>query len=425
MSHRRAFITQLASLAGAPAISSLLAVDRAFARTLDSLPLSQDDETAFAALRDGYLLDPGITYFNHGSIGTIPRAVQQARAAYLDVCESNPWLYMWGGAWEEPREIVREKAAALLGCSDSEVAFTHNTTEGFNTLAAGLPLGPGDEVLFSSLNHPGASIAWRHYAETRGFKVKRFDFPILDVPNMTAGDVLDAYDRNISRTTRVLVFPHIDNMVGLRYPVKKLAALAHDRGIEFVAVDGAQAIGMIDAKPGTMGVDFYCTSPHKWLQAPKGLGLMYVRRDLQQRLRPLWVTWGQQRWKGTVRIFEDYGTRNLPEVITLGDAIDFQMKLGAREKEARYRTIWEHFRSAAERAGHVVWRSPTSWSLSASLYAVEIRERDSRDVFDRMYRQHGFVFRPFSTQGLNTVRVSPNVFNTETEIERFFELTGR
>jgi selenocysteine lyase/cysteine desulfurase len=100
-------------------------------------------------LRDRYLLDPGVTYFNHGSIGTIPRVVQDARSAYLDLCETNPWLYMWGGAWEEPRELVRRKAADLLGCDAVELAFTHNTTEGFNTLAGGLALGPGDQVLFA------------------------------------------------------------------------------------------------------------------------------------------------------------------------------------------------------------------------------------------------------------------------------------
>jgi selenocysteine lyase/cysteine desulfurase len=332
---------------------------------------------------------------------------------------------MWGGAWEEPREQVRGQAAAYLGCRPEEVAFTHNTTEGFNTLASGLALGPGDDVLFSSLNHPGASVCWHHYAETKGFEIKSFDFPILDVPEITSDEVLDAYDRNISSSTRVLVFPHVDNIVGLRYPVKELAALAHSKGVEIVAVDGAQTVGMIDVDLGALGVDVYCTSPHKWLQAPKGLGLMYVRHDLQPAIRPMWVTWGQARWEGTARIYEDYGTRNLPEVLTLGDAIDFQVSLGSAEKEARYQVIWERFRAATEDSEHVVWRSPTTWERSASLYALEIRDRPSSAVFDYMYSAHGFVFRPFSTLGLNTVRISPNVYNTEEEIEGFFELTAR
>jgi selenocysteine lyase/cysteine desulfurase len=422
MTHRRAFIKQLAAVAGASGLGSLLEIEDAFAEELSTLPCGPADGPA--ALRDRYMLSPEVTYFNHGSIGTIPRAVHQARATYLEICESNPWLYMWGGAWEEPREQVREKAAAYIGCRPPDLAFTHNTTEGFNILANGLPLGPGDEVLFSSLNHAGAAICWDHYAETRGFTVKRFDFPILDVPEMSADDVLDAYDRHITADTRVLVFPHVDNIVGLRYPVMRLAALARSKGVEIVAVDGAQTVGMIDLNVAELGVDAYCTSTHKWVQSPKGLGLMYVREELQAALRPMWVTWGQARWQGSARKYEDYGTRNLPEVLTLGDAIDFQEALGSTWKEERYAALWERFRLMAEESDRVVWRSPRSWSGSASLFAVEIRGADSQDIFDYMYREHGFVFRPFQTQGLNTVRISPNVYNTEEEVGRFFEVVG-
>lgn len=422
MTHRRAFIKQLASIAGASGLTSLFALDDLIANELSALAASGDDDAAWAPLRDRYLLAPDIVYFNHGSIGTIPRIVHEAQAAYLRTCESNPWLYMWGGAWEEPREIVRQKAARLLGCQPTELAITHNTTEGFNTLASGLDLGPGDEVLFSSLNHAGASVCWQHYAAAKGFSVKSFDFPVLDIPALTADDVLEIYARNIGDRTRVLVFPHIDNIVGLRYPVKELTALAKSRGVDIVAVDGAQSVGMIDVDVRSLGVDVYCTSPHKWVQSPKGLGLTYVREEIQERIRPMWVTWGQARWKGTARIFEDYGTRNLAEVITLGDAIDFQNQLGGEAKAKRYREIWERFRSAADASDRVVWRSPRTWSRSASLFALEIRHVDSQVVFERMYGEHGFVFRPFRTQGLNTIRISPNVYNSEEEIHRFFEV---
>jgi len=399
-------------------MASLMKIDEALAAEMERLPTR--GPSPLATVRDRYLLSPDVIYFNHGSIGTIPRVVNEARAAYLELCETNPWLYMWGGAWEEPREAVRQLSADLLGCQAAEVAFTHNTTEGFNTLAGGLELGPGDEVLFSSLNHAGAAICWQHYAETRGYTVKSFDFPILDIPNMTANDVLNAYDRNITSATRVLVIPHVDNIVGLRYPVKELAALAKSKGVEIVAVDGAQAVGMIEVDVADLGVDVYCTSPHKWLQAPKGLGLMYVRQDLQDDIRPIWVTWGQDRWRGSARVFEDYGTRNLAEILTLGDAIEFQNNLGDATKESRYRELWETFRTATEESSRVTWRSPTTWEMSVSLYALEIEDITSQAAFNHMYEEHGFVFRPFGTQGLNTVRISPNVYNSEEEIERFF-----
>jgi selenocysteine lyase/cysteine desulfurase len=420
MTHRRSFLTQMASVAGATGLAGLVDVQRAVALEVRRIAAEGQRPSPLTRLRDRYLLSPDVTYFNHASIGTVPRVVHEAHLGYLSICETNPWLYMWGGAWEESRARVRAAAARLLHCAPGEMALTHNTTEGFSMLANGLALGPGDEVVFSSLNHDGASVCWFHNAKAKGFTVRQFAFPVLDVPHMTADDVLDVYDRHITSRTRVLVFPHIDNIVGLRYPVKRLTALAKERGVDIVAVDGAQSVGMLDVDVHDFGVDVYAASSHKWLQAPKGLGLLYIRQGVQEQMRPMWVTWGQERWKGTSRIFEDYGTRDLPAVLALADALDFQEALGSPMKVARYRALWQHFQAAAARAG-IAWRSPQTWSLAASLYALEIDDSDSRAVFDRMYRENGVVFRAFRTQGLNTVRISPNVVNTEEEIDRFVE----
>jgi isopenicillin-N epimerase len=425
MTDRRQFVRSLAAGAAAgPALALLGPFRQAFARDLSGVDLASYTARSFAQLRSAYMLDPDVTYLNHASIGTMPAAVFEARARYLEVCERNPWLYMWGGVWEEPREEARAKAAALLGCRPREVTFTHNTTEAFNVLAHGLPLGSGDEVLFSSLNHDGASACWRHMAPVRGFTVKQFVFPVLDVPAMTEAAILNRYDEQITPNTRVLVFPHIDNMVGLRHPVRALADLAHGKGVEFVAVDAAQTVGMIDVDLGAMHVDVFATSPHKWLQAPKGLGLMYVSDAARDSIRPMWVTWGQTRpgWQGTGRLFEDYGTRNLAEVLTLGDAIDFQAAMPAQERERRLRELWAYTRRRAMEHPRADWRSPHSWEQSGSLYAVEIRDKNIAEVSQWMFEEHGVVFRPFRNEELNTARISPNVFTTEEEIERFIRL---
>ena len=357
MESRRGFLKHVGVAGGGVALSGLAGARQLFASDVESVPSLASLESDFKALRDRYLLDPDVLYFNHASIGTVPRAVHEARARYLELCETNPWLYMWGGVWEEPREEVRAKTATYMGCQPDELAITHNSTEGFNLLAQGLPIGPGDEVLFSSLNHAGASICWEHHAATKGYSVHRFDFPILDVPRMAASDVLNVYDQQIGANTRVLVIPHIDNIVGLRYPVRELAALARSRGVKFVAVDGAQSLGMIPLDMHDLGIDFYASSPHKWVQSPKGLGVLYVREDVRELLRPMWVTWGQQRWSGSARMFEDYGTRNFPDVITVGDAIDFQIQLGAYEMESRYRKLWELAVNVVDCTSGLMWHS--------------------------------------------------------------------
>ena len=422
---RRRFVKSLAvGAAAAPILSVLGPLRGAFARDLARLELENYTTRTFAQMRSEYLLDPGVTYLNHASIGTIPQAVFDARSRYLEICERNPWLYMWGGGWEEPREEVRAKAGEFLGCRPTEVSFTHNTTEAFNLLANGLPLGPGDEVVFSSLNHAGASVCWTHMAPKKGFTVKQFQFPIADVPRLTKDDVLNLYDEQITSRTRVLAFPHIDNMVGLRHPVRELAELAHSKGVEFVAVDAAQTAGMFTVDVDEMGVEMFAASPHKWLQAPKGTGLMYLRESIREHVHPMWVTWGQQRagWTGTGRIFEDYGTRNHAEVLTLGDAIEFQARMAPDQREARLRELWEYTRRRAMEHPMTDWHSPHSWEMGGSLYAVEIRDKNIAEVSQWMFEEHGVVFRPFRSQELNTARISPNVFTSEEEIERFFRL---
>jgi len=424
MTHRRAFLKQAAGVLGATALAPLIATDRAMATTTRGLASAGAGRLGAVRLSEEYLLGPDISYLNHASIGTIPRAVHEAHKAYLSVCETNPWLYMWGGAWEAPRESVRALAADTLGCAATEVAITHNTTEGFSLLAQGLPLGPGDEVLFSSLNHDGASVGFTHHAATRGYSVRTFPFPLEEAGRLSAEDVVQLHVDAIRPETRVLVFPHVDNIVGIRHPLAALSAAAHERGVEFVAADGAQSVGMIGLELDASGVDFYAASPHKWVQCPKGLGLFYLRAEHIDTLRPMWVTWGQRRWAGTVRRFEDYGTRNLPELLALGDALEFQASIGQRAKDARYRHMFETLRAGAERSKGFGWASPPDFDRGASLVAITLDGLAAGEFSTRM-QTHGFIFRPFEMPELNSVRISPNMMTTEDELMRFFDIGSR
>jgi len=342
----------------------------------------------------------------------------------LKVCEKNPWLYMWGGAWEAPRERVRQEAARLLGCTPGELALTHNTTEAFNLLARGLPLKRGDEVLFSSLNHPGASICFERFAAERGYKVRRFPLPLRELSEITAEEVVERHLREIREETRLLVFPHVDNVVGLRHPVAALSAGAHRRGVEFVAVDGAQSAGMLPLYLAHLDVDFFATSAHKWLQAPKGTGLFYARQKLQQRVQPLWVTWGQEEWGASARRFEDYGTRNLPEVLALGDAVRFQNLLGAAHKEQRLKLLWNHLREQLVADPILDLGSPRAPELVSSITSVIVPVTNPAPLAQQLFKRDGVVVRPFRREGLSLLRISPNVITRRLELDRLLELLG-
>lgn len=422
LSTRRQFLHRVVAASSGLAVAGPL---RAALEPLADAPLAttlgDGSPAEVRRLRAEYLLDPEVLYVNHASIGTVPRAVHEAHAAALRLCESNPWLYMWGGAWEAPREAVRDALGRLLGAPADAIAITHNTTEGFNQLAAGLDLGPGDEVLFTELNHAGASVCWDHWGARRGFTVRRIPFPVEDAAGMSPDDVAAVHLDAVRPETRVLVVPHVDNRIGVRHPLRAIADGAHARGVDVVAVDGAQSAGMIPCDLDASGVDAFAGSPHKWIQAPKGLGLFYLRAALRERLRPTWVTWGQTQWDGTVRRFEDYGTRNLPAVIALGDALDVQESLGASQKLRRYEALHARLLDAVESTPGLAWRSPRRWDVGASLVAIEVEGRPAPEVGRSLLEAHGVVLRAFGARP-NALRVSPNVATTDEELERLLAL---
>jgi len=390
------------------ALAMLAAAHTTFARELDRLP----------AVRKQYTLEDGLSYLNHGSIGTIPDIVQIAHNEYLRICERNPSLYLWGEQWEHEREAVRAKLATFLNCSANDLAITHNTTEGFNLLAQGLPLEKGDEVLFSSLNHAGASKCFEHMAAARGYQVRHFKIPMDRIASLTEAQVVQMHTNQIRSNTRLLVLPQIDNLVGLRHPASAIAKAARAKGAEFIAVDGAQAAGMIPVDLRAMDADFYCGSPHKWLQTPKGRGLFYIRSEMHDRLSPMWVTWGQSRWAGTARIFEDYGTRNLPELLAIGDALDFHRTTSWADRTAHLQRLRRLAKDHTHRIG-ADWLSPERWEMGASLYTIHLADVDCV-ALEKKLAARKIAVRFFPKPDGCDVRISPNLVNSEEDLDRLF-----
>ncbi|MFY0698057.1 MAG: aminotransferase class V-fold PLP-dependent enzyme [Balneola sp.] len=412
---RRDFLKTLATGSTVSVLSMLNPVETLFREKLKNKLSGGSLPT-----KDDYSLDKQIKYLNHGSIGTIPKIVQQAHREYLSLCESNPWFYMWSGEWEKPLESVRQKTAEFLNADSDEISFPHNTTEVYNLLALGLPLGHDDEVLFSNLNHAGASIPFHIHSKKRGYSVKVFDIPVHDLPNITKEEILDLYEANITSRTKLVVIPHIDNTFGIRQPVKEITALARSKGVEFVSLDTAQTMGMIPVDVKDLDIDVIGTSAHKWIQAPKGVSVAYFNKRIHQKLDPMWVTWGQKDWKDSARKYEDYGTRNLPEVLTLGHSIEYQSNIESILKEEKLKNLWKHAQNLCEQNSNTVWRSPSDWELSGSLFIVELKNEQPSILSKKLFKENGFVFRPFDQH--STIRISPNVFNTTEELDELFEL---
>ena len=357
-----------------------------------------------------FRLEPGLIYLNNASLGPSPALVADATEAFRRQLDAFPSRYMWG-AWSEEKETVRSKAAALLGASPEEIALIHNTTEGMNLIASSLDLEPGDEVILGDHEHTSGTIPWQYWQEPKGVKLVRVTLPILPTD---PEEIVQVYRRAITPRTRVISMCHVINTNGMILPVKASSAMAREHGI-LVAVDGAQAPGMINVDLHDLGCDFYAASAHKWLFSPKGVGIFYARQESQALLKPLIVSRG---WEDTsIRRLENYNTRNLPEVLGLGVAFDFQNLLGPDRRQARIYELKRYLRSRFEDDPAFVIKTPANDELSAGITTVEVKGHEVREVAKSLAERHRIDCRPMTSHGLNGLRLSLSIFNSKDQVD--------
>src|SRR5262249_15378778 len=237
-----------------------------------------------------------------------------------------------------PNEI-RKKAAMLIGADLEETALTHNTTEGLNIVAQGLPLKAGDQVIITDQEHPAHREAWRLRSKRDGVEIVQVKIPspLPDGPTF-----VNLIDRAITSRTKMIAVPHIPTTTGLITPAKEVCALARSKNI-LCLLDGAHGAGQIKFNVKELGCDFYATSPHKWLHAPLGNGIFYVRRERQDTLWPItgaagWDTYGGAR-KNTA-----FGKRSWATAMALGDGINFVNSIGSEKNKKRHRGMMTYFK---------------------------------------------------------------------------------
>jgi selenocysteine lyase/cysteine desulfurase len=362
-----------------------------------------------------FRLEPGLVYLNNASLGPSPAMVMDATEAFRRRLDAFPSRYMWG-AWSEEKESVRSKAATLLGALPEEIALIHNTTEGMNLVAASLQLEAGDEVIVADHEHPSGTIPWQYRQEPNGVRLVRTTLPILPAD---PAEIVEVYRKALTPRTRVISMCHVVNTNGMMLPVKEVSAMARRRGI-LVAVDGAQAPGMVDVDLHDLGCDFYAASAHKWLLSPKGVGIFYARQESQALLEPLIVAHG---WEDrSIRRLENYNTRNLPEVLGLGTALDFQNLLRPERRRSRILELKSYLRGKMEDDAAFRIKTPAGDELSAGITTVEVVGHDALEVAKALAERHRIDCRPMRSHGLNGLRISLSVFNSEDEVDLLVEV---
>lgn len=403
------------SLLAGRAEASLAAVAGAFG--------APSEADFWARVRDEFLVTDEVAYMNNGTLGPTPKpvyytVVERYRELAADPGGRNP-------VQEKAAEEVREKAAAFVGADPEEIALLRNTTEGMSFLANGLDLRAGDEVLLTFHEHPGGLEPWKLKAKRHGVVLKEVRFPI---PAPDPAAILNLFADAITPRSRVISVSHVTYQTGTGMPVKELAQLARAQGI-LTVIDGAHPLGMMKLDLHDLGVDFYAMSPHKWLDAPTGTGLLYARRESQERLWPTVVTstvpypeggadWANPR-KGAAR-YDRFSQRAWPLVLATGAALDFQNAIGRERIETRVRNLASLLRSRLQPIDGVKIYTSAHPALGCGLLGFTFGSFHNRDVVETLLQRHHVRVRS-TDYGLNTVRVSTHYYNTEEQVERVAE----
>ncbi len=412
MKNRRKFIKTLSTgIAGSVLMPQLTASEGSATDSIVWGDLTTDASEAYwESLAKQFVFTPNLKYFNNASLGASPIPVQKATETYKKMLDGFPSKYMWGG-WDEEKEAVRSKLANLFSVSNEEIALVHNTTEGMNLMARSFDLKPGDEVILADHEHASGTIPWEVWQETKGIKLVRPTLPILPKDKE---EIVAIYQKAITPKTKVISMCHIVNTNGMLLPVKEVSELAHEKGI-LVAVDGAQSAGMFQINLHDLACDFYVASAHKWLFSPKGVGVFYAKKESQHFLKPLMVARGYT--DESIRRLENYNTRNLPEVLGLGAAVDFHRKVGAQKIHERSYALKKYFRSKIQQHTKLALKTPEAETLSAAIQVVEIIGKDVNEVKQQLFDKYGIDCRPMSGFSLNALRFSFAIYITKKDID--------
>lgn len=416
MPNRRSFLIRSAGLAGALALpQSLFAQVSATQPLPDAKLYDQDQEAYWGELRKLFLIPEDEVYLNNGTVGSSPtpvlRAIFDGYNETEKMSQQDPEDYpIWGyAAWNE----FRDPLAKFVGCSRNEIALLRNATEANSYIANGIDMKPGDEVLMTDQEHPGGESPWQVKAKRYGIVVKKV---VLPKPVQNAAQVLNLFNDAISTRTRVMFFSHITTVTGVVLPAKELCALARSKNI-LSAVDGAHVPGMMRLNIPEIGCDMYSSSPHKWLQAPKGSGFLYVRDEVIDRL---WNTIATEGWdEPQIRAerFQRIGSSNVPALYGLRAAIELANQIGLERIEKRHRQQADYILGEMMKRGAESWTSPDA-GLRCAIVTVNVPPIQRMDLEKWLWSQHKIRIRGGEPSKL---RLSTPYYLRRRDIDRFLE----
>ena len=406
----------LASLS-IPTIGALVKEVEAASRTVAHLTPQQAaiDEDYWSVIQNAFTVTRGIINLNNGGVSPSPRIVTEALVRYIWQQEDATAYTMWQ-ILEPQSETIRTGLAEMFGCDREEIAITRNASESLEILLMGMDFKPGDEILTTTQDYPRMLTTLRQREKREGLVLKLIQIP---VPPKNLNDIAAPFERGITHRTKLVLISHQINLTGQITPVKAVCDMARAKGIETI-VDGAHSFAQFDFKQKDLGCDYFGTSLHKWLYAPKGTGMLYVKRDKIEKLWPLMAA--EPKQSGDIRKFEEIGTHSAAPKLAIGEAMLFHNGIGGKRKEARLRFLSRYWMNRLKDVPKIRFNTSFDPAQSCAIANVHIEGTNPSAVGSYLFSKHHIFTTPIVHEEFQGIRITPNVFTTLGELDRFCDV---
>lgn len=371
------------------------------------------DEAYWQGVRARYFVPRDVTFLNAANLCPSPISVVESLYTTTKGYEASPSPAARSGLMRDGREAARTLLATMLGVTPEEVVITRNTSEGNNFVSSGLQLGPDDEVIIFSDNHPTNLAAWNEKSRRFGFTVKILEHV---VPHPGGEYYVDLFSKAITSRTRLIGFTHLTSNSGDLFPAKEICAMARSRGV-LTLLDGAQTFGALDVNLADIQPDFYTGSAHKWPCGPKECGVLYINTSAHEKIWPS-IVGVYPGAVGISRRFESFGQRDDARLVAFAEAIRFRDAIGKAVIDARVRQLSQFLMGELRKLEGVHVYTDPAPDRSANIVVFRPGTLDPRRFAAALAEKDGVVATQRAGQDRPGLRVSPHVYNTMDEMER-------
>jgi selenocysteine lyase/cysteine desulfurase len=421
MANRRAFIGKL-GLLSASAISANL-FQPAWSRNLNSalkdvtmLSPSElaTDEDFWHYIQQSYTIAPDFINLNNGGVSPAPKTVADAMKLSYDISNQAPSYYMWRIV-DQGREPLRKNLARLAGCDAEEIALHRNASEALETVIFGIELKAGDEVVLTKQDYPNMIGAWKQRERREGIKLVWID---LDLPSEDENYLVSKYTDAFTAKTKVVQVTHMINWIGQKMPVRKIADAAKKMNID-VLVDGAHTFAQFEFLIPELNCDYFGTSLHKWLGAPVGTGLLYIRKE---KIKGIWPLFGAgDKEDDNIRKFEHLGTRPFFIEEAVDKAIDFFDMIGAKRKEERLHYLKNYWMNKVKDIPKVKLHTSFKKEFGCAIGLVSVDVKTPAELDGYLWENYKIHAVGINWENIHGVRITPNVYTSTKNLDRLVE----